>query len=462
MHERTVATAPSPLFGLGHVLRLRADQLAFYRDMHTRFGDAVPLRLGPWRSWLLFHPDAIEAVLTQRAASFVRFEPVMRVLAQWNGQSLLVSEGDHWHGRRRKVLPAFASRRLPGYGERIVARAQVLRETWEGAARCAAPPTVDTDRAMAELTLDIAAETLFGERLGDRAAGLGSAVAALSDVAFRESTTLLRLPDWMPLPGKARKRWAMAEMDALVTGIVANRLAAAAADRGDLLSMLVEADGADPIAIRDDVMSLLIAGHETSGALLSWASDLLARHPDVLAAVQAELDEVLGHRPPCAADLQGLPFLHAVIAEALRLYPPAYALFPRRAVEDVPVGPMTIRRGDLVQIVPFVTQRDERWFEEPGAFRPARFLGPHAWPRYAYLPFGAGPRVCIGQSFGLLEASLVLATLLQRLSPEPAASDAAVPEAKFSLRPRNGLPQRWRVRSTAGSRDGDAVAAPIR
>lgn len=436
------ARVPSPLFGLGHVWRLRRDQLSFYRDMQARHGDAVPIRLGPWRSWLLFHPDAIEGVLATQASSFIRFEPVMRVLAQWNGQSLLVAEGDAWRARRRQVLPAFASRRLPGYGDRVVAQTLLLREAWEGGA--ASP--VDTDRAMVALTLEIAASTLFGEALGPRAEAIGDAVATLSAVAFHESTSAFTLPDWLPLPGKARKREAMARMEALVMGIVTARHAAPAADAGDLLSMLLAAEGADPVAVRNEVMTLLIAGHETSGALLSWASELLARHPQSLAAVQAEIDSRLDGQPPRAADLEHLPLLRATIAEALRLHPPAYALFPRRATVDVEVAGASIRRGDLVQIVPFVTQRDERWFEAAASFRPERFLGPPAWPRYAYLPFGAGPRVCIGQAFGLMEAALVLATLLQRLSPVPAGQGPAEAEARFSLRPRGGLPQHWRRR----------------
>lgn len=441
MRERDRAAAPSRFFGLGHLLRLRTDQLAFYHDMQARHGDAVRLRLGPWRNWLLFHPHAVEAVLATRATSFVRFEPVMRVLAQWNGESLLVSEGERWHARRRKVLPAFATRRLPGYAERIVERTLALRDGWE----TAGAPVIDTDREMVALTLEIAADTLFGEALGARAQAIGRAVAVLSDVAFRESTSPLLLPDWVPLPGKARKHRAIAAMDALVRGIVATRMAEPAADRGDLLSMLIEAE-TDAVAVRDEVMTLLIAGHETGGALISWACDLLARHPDELATVQAELDHALDGRLPGAADLERLPVLRAVVAEALRLYPPAYGLFPRRALEDVTMGDVTVRKGDLVQLIPFITQRDPRWFEAPGDFRPARFLAAPPWPRYAYFPFGAGPRVCIGQAFGLLEASLVLATLLQRLSPEPVAVQA-VPEAKFSLRPKGGLPQRWRRRS---------------
>jgi cytochrome P450 len=405
--------------------------------MQAQHGDAVRLRLGPWHSWLLFHPHAIEAVLATRATSFVRFEPIMRVLAQWNGQSLLVSEGDRWHARRRKVLPAFATRRLPGYAERVVERTLVLRDKWEAADA----PIIDTDREMVALALEIAANTLFGETLGDRALAIGRAVAVLSEVAFRESTSPLVLPDWMPLPSKARKRQAIADMDALVRGIVATRMALPTSDRGDLLSMLIEAE-TDAVAVRDEVMTLLIAGHETGGALISWSCDLLARHPDELAMVQAELDHALDGELPGAADLERLPILRAVVAEALRLYPPAYGLFPRRALENVIVGDVTIRQGDIVQLIPFVTQRDPRWFERPAEFRPGRFRSAQPWPRYAYFPFGAGPRVCVGQAFGLLEASLVLATLLQRLSPEPAASQA-LPEAKFSLRPKGGLPQRW-------------------
>ena len=441
MRERDHVAAPSRFFGLGHLLRLRADQLAFYGDMQAQHGDAVRLRLGPWHNWLLFHPHAVEAVLATHATSFVRFEPVMRVLAQWNGESLLVSEGEGWHSRRRKVLPAFATRRLPGYAERIVERTVALRDEWEAAEAL----VIDTDREMVALTLEIAADTLFGEALGARAQAIGQAVAVLSDVAFRESTSPLVLPDWMPLRSKARKRRAIADMDTLVCGIVATRMALPTSDRGDLLSMLIEAE-TDATAVRDEVMTLLIAGHETGGALISWACDLLARHPDELALVQAELDHALGGELPGAANLERLSILRAVVAEALRLYPPAYGLFPRRALEDVLVDDVTIRKGDLVQLIPFVTQRDPRWFERPGEFRPVRFRSAPLWPRYAYFPFGAGPRVCIGQAFGLLEASLVLATLLQRLSPEPAALQA-VPEAKFSLRPKGGLPQRWRRRS---------------
>jgi cytochrome P450 len=434
---------------LDHLLRIRSDQLAFYGDIHKRYGDAVSLRLGPYRTWLLFHPDQIEAVLATQARSFVRFEPIMRVLAQWNGESLLVSEGERWRNRRRQVLPAFASRRLPGYGERVVARSSETCKRWEALAKSGVA-IVDTDREMVALTLDIAADTLFGEELKHRTDEVGEAVAILSDTAFRETTTPLRTPDWLPFRGKARKDRAIATMKSIVDEIVQSRMATPQMDRGDLLSMLINASESDAVAtaIRDEVMTLLIAGHETTGAVLSWASYLLGSHPEILAGVHQEIDAVLGPRAPQFEDLVRLPQLRAVLNEALRLYPPAYALFPRRATEDVQIGPLTIRKGELAQIIPFVTHRDGRWFEDAADFRPDRFAAEPTWPAYAYVPFGSGPRVCIGQAFGLMETALALATLLQRFSPE-AAQGPVVPEPRFSLRPRGGLPQVWRRRSTA-------------
>lgn len=435
----------SPFLGLGHLRRLRHDQLGFYRDIRARHGDAAMMRLGPYRVWLLFHPDAIETVLATRADSFIRFEPVMRVLAQWNGTSLLIAEGERWRARRRQVLPAFATRRLPGYGAHAAARAAALGDAW----RSAGPAVHDTDHAMAQLTLEVAAETLFGEALGARAEAVGAAVASFSAIAFQETTSPLRLPDWLPFPAQRRKRAAMALMEELVTGIVTRRMTRPDDDRGDLMSTLVAHSGGDARAVRDEVMTLLIAGHETSGALLAWTCEMLARHPAALASVTQELDAALDGRLPRAEDLPGLPMLRAVVAETLRLWPPAYALFPRRAVEEVEAGDATIRRGDIVQIVPWATQRDPRWFNDPTSFRPERFLAAPAWPRYAYLPFGAGPRMCIGQGFGLMEVGLMLAALLQRVVPV-SLGPAAVPDAKFSLRPRGGLSQRWMPRSARG------------
>ena len=434
------------LGGIDHLLRIKRDQLAFYDELRARYGDAVRLRLGPYRSWILFHPDQVEALLTERWASFIRFRKLTEVIAQWNGDSLLLAEGEVWRERRRKVMAAFQTKRLPGYGAIAVEHAARLADRFSREADGDGVLTFDTDASMARLTLDIAAGTLFGATAPANGDEVEEALQVLSDTAFRESTSPVVLPDWLPLASKRRKHSAMRVMNQLVVSLVERGLTRGARDQGDLLSMLIDQHRGDARAIRDDAMSLLIAGHETSGALLSWCFVTLTDHPSWLERILDEIDVVLGGRTPTSDDLGRLKTVRAVIEEVLRLYPPAYSLFLRQATEDVDLAGVAIRAGDLVQIVPYSLQRDPRWFPDPARFDPNRFLAKPTWPRYAYIPFGAGPRVCIGQSFALTEACLVVATLLQRWVPEQ-AERTPVLNAKFSLRPREGLPMRWRRRT---------------
>lgn len=433
---------PTLSFGLGHLLRIRRDQLAFYEEMKARHGDAVRLRLGPYRSWLLFDPGLVEQVLVRRWQSFIRFQKLTQVVSQWAGDNMLLAEGEVWRERRRKLLPAFRTARLAGYGERAVHHASRLCDRLDGQADRNGIARFDTDAVMAHLTLDIAASTFFDAGPPANGEEVERAIQTLSATAFRESTSPFTLPDWLPFPAKRRKRWAMRVMDELVTGLVRERLGSEDADRGDLLSILIEQHGRSERAIRDDAMSLLIAGHETSGALLSWTFFCLVGAPDWRDRLAQENGQVLGGRPPAPQDLHAMPLLRAVVEETLRLHPPAYALFLRRAVEDVELDGITIRKGDLVQITPFTMHRDPRWFTDPERFDPERFLGEPTWPRYAYLPFGSGPRVCIGQSFGLMEVCLIVATVLQRWLPLEAVG-SVLPDPKFSLRPRGGLPMAW-------------------
>lgn len=443
--SRISARQPWPiLFGLNHLLRIRSDQLRFYEDMRDTYGDVVRLRLGPYRSHLLFHPNHIEELLTRKWSSFVRFRKLTDVVRQWNGDSLLLAEGDEWRQRRRKVMPAFQTKRLPDYGAMAVAETERLCESFSQAAQNG-QVRIDTDVTMARLTLDIATCTLFGAQPRANGKEIERAIQILSDTAFRESTSPATLPDWVPVPAKHRKMWAMQVMDDLVRGLVHERIVRGAqGDQRDLLTSLIEQHEGDVEEIRNDVMSLLIAGHETSGALLGWLFACLAQAPEWLAKLQTEISDVLGSRPPSAADIVRLPVLRAVVDETLRLFPPAYTLFLRQAEEDVDLLGIKLRKGDLVQIVPYTTQRDVRFFTNPTVFDPARFLTTPSWPPYAYLPFGAGPRVCIGQNFGLMESCLVVATLLQRMVPL-AMGGLPDPSAKFSLRPRGGLLMTWQI-----------------
>lgn len=442
---RLTGTAPAPwLIGIDLLMRIKRDQLRFYADMRTAYGDAVPLRLGPYRSWLLFHPDYIEELLTRKWASFIRFRKLTDVVRQWNGDSLLLVEGEEWRARRRKVMPAFQTRRLPAYGRMAVKQTEILcsqlaHQAGNGAVY------IDTDATMARLTLDVATRTFFGATPRENGHEIERAIQVLSETAFRESTSPVTLPDWLPLAVKRRKLKAMQVMDDLVSGLVHERMERGqSGDQDDLLKTLIEEHAGDFTEIRNDVMSLLIAGHETSGALLSWLFACLATEPDWLSAVRDELGRVLSGRAPDPEDVPKLPILRATVEETLRLYPPAYTLFLREATEPVDLLGLSLRKGDLVQVIPFATQRDPRFFHKAERFDPRRFLEEPTWPPYAYLPFGAGPRVCIGQNFGLMEACLIAAVLLQRLSP---AMLLRVPEPlpQFSLRPSGGLRMNWHI-----------------
>lgn len=440
----TRPTGPKPYgLGLDNLLRVRRDQLGFYAELQKRHGDIVPIRLGPYLVWLILDPEAAEGITAKEADSFIRFPKIMNVLRQWNGPSLLIEEGEAWRTRRRQTLPAFASRRLPSYAERIVLQTAKMVERWMSR-REGDHVTLDTDQEMAALSLFIAGDTLFGVDMQRSAPEVGRATTILSEVAFREITAPLTPPLWWPSAYNRRKRWAMATVDRIVREIIEPRIEDDH-DAGDLLSMLIEHCAKDLEKVRNESLTLLIAGHETTGATLSWACHLLCANDNVLSDVLDEVDGALGGRTPSEADMEALPLLRAVAMETLRLYPPSYILLPRQASRPASVGRLDVRRGEIAQVVPFLMQRDPRWFPDPNSFDPSRFMKPPTWPRYAYLPFGAGPRVCIGQNFAMLELVLILAVLLQKFRPSPDASQA-VPDPKFSLRPQGGLIQKWMSR----------------
>jgi cytochrome P450 len=260
------------------------------------------------------------------------------------------------------------------------------------------------------------------------------------------------LPDWLPLPAKRRKRWAMRRLDEIVRRFIRDRRASAM-DKGDLLSMLLlavdeEGDGGrftDEQA-RDQCMTLLIAGHDTTAAGLTWLFYSLARQPETAALVHQELDAVLGGRAPTISDLPQLRYTERVVKETLRLYPPAYAVFMRQALADVEIAGHAVRRDSLVQLFPYVCQRDPRWFPNPEKFDPDRFLPEHQQnrPAFAYFPFGGGPPACIGNTFATMEMTLVAASLLQDLNVELAAGqEPPQPVALMSLRPSGDVRLRW-------------------
>lgn len=459
MPSRRPPGPSAALFGLREVLKVRRDMLAYYAGLHEAYGDAARVRFGPFVQHVFFHPDQIKEVLLTKADCFEKIARARAVLSQWDGNGLVLSEGEFWRRQRRLMQPAFHHDRVARMAGDMVSITSELRDEW--AARCARDGggcDVEVNDAMTALTLNIASKTLFGADVSEHTARLGEAVATLSEEAVRELQEPLTLPRWFPA-ARVRRKWGAIELiDRTTRDIIAERRASGE-DRGDLLSMLLHAvdeegdgRGMSDEQARDEVVTLFLAGHDTSAAALTWVFYHLAREPEARARVERELD-ALGGAAPTLADLRRLPFLEMVVKETLRLNPPAFGLFPRQATEEVEIGGRRVRRGEQVQLITYVTQRDPRWFPDPERFDPERFASGRveAIPPHAYFPFGAGPRVCIGRQFALVEVQLVVATLLQHLSVRalPGAADAR-PHARLSLRPEGGLRLRWTARKPHG------------
>lgn len=442
--DETRPGPPCPWWGLPQLRAMRADYLGYTSRLQREHGDVVFLRLGNERTVDLFAPDDVRAVLVDHADALVRWERGIEVFEQLMGQSVLVTEGPTWQRQRRMLMPAFTPRRVAAYaGLMVRAGRQALDDALPAGQ---AGGLVDMDALLTRMAMDVILGTLFGAALQGESAAAAQAVQVASQTAMREMFWPLTLPDWLPLPGNAAKRRALRTLKALVAGHIARRRAQAGTG-DDLLSMLLalrDDDSGQPLSERevfDQCMVSFQAGHETTATALLWWSRLMAGHPTAAERAAAELQQVLAGREPSADDLPALPWLTATLKEAMRLYPPVAGLMTRRAMRDIPLGSRTLPRGTMIRITPYVLQRDPRWFEAPEAFRPERFMpGAPELPRAAHLPFGTGPRVCLGQHFAMLEMTVLAALLLQRfVLALPADAPPAEPVLHVTLRPRHGL-----------------------
>lgn len=428
-------------FGMRSLRRMGRDFLGFWREEHARHGDTVYVKFGHIDYYALRHPDHIRELLVEKADAFVRWERHVDILAQLHGQSVLVTEGDTWRRQRRMLQPAFGLRRFDAYARQMTA---AMMDAFD-----AMPASVplDFEHAMNMLTADLILRTMFGARFQGETRRVERAVRTLVDAGYREMFLPFALPSWLPYPGRAAKRDAMRLLDDLIRAQIATRRAAGG-ERDDLLGMLLaatdEEGGAtlDDTGVRDQLMTTFLAGHETTAAALTWAGWALAAHPDVAGRAAEEVDRVLNGRMPAWGDLPQLHYLGLVAKEVLRLYAPSPGLLARRAIEDVRIGEWRLPKGSVVSIMTAIPHHDPRWFPEPGRFDPLRFDGEagKAIPRGAYLPFGAGPRVCIGNSFAMMEITLALAMLLQRFTLRPAPGQGE-PVARLGVtrRPAGGL-----------------------
>ena len=435
-----------PFFG--NSLPYLRDPLAFLRSMAGKHGDIVRLAIGPIRMTLISHPDLVEDVLVTRNRLWQK-DRFLRVLRPVLGDGLLSSEGGFWGRPRRLAQPAFHRDRIAAYAGTMVERAARLAGEWrDGAVR-------DVHKDMMHLTLEIVAETLFGAQVGDHAEDVGDALEAVLTVVSDPLEIFVPLLRRLPTPQRRRFRRGIANLDAIIYGVIEQRRRSEAAETVDLLSMLLHAQDEDGSRmsdkqLRDECMTLFLAGHETTALNLSWTWLLLSQYPDVDARLARELRDVLGDRPATFADLPNLRYTGHVIAESLRMYPPAWSM-GREAREDVELGGFRLPRGAQVWFCPWAMHRDARWFDDPDTFRPERWEGDLAkrLPRYAYFPFGGGPRFCIGQAFAQMEAVLLLATLARAFRAEVLPKPAVVPFPSVTLRPRHGLRVRLAARAKA-------------
>jgi cytochrome P450 len=436
-----VRSAPSVPKGhvlWGHLPAAARDRLGFFTSTAREFGDVVPLRFGPFRYVLVSHPDLIEKVLVTENKSFMKSREV-RMPRLTLGNGLLTSEGDFWLRQRRLAQPAFHRAQVAGYADTMVEAAERAAATWSDG------ETRDVHTDMLRVALDIAGRTLFGADVTTDAREIAGALDTILAAFDKQFDSKLPLPDTVPTPRNLRLRRTVKGLDTVVYRLIAERRATNE-DRRDLLSLLLHAQDEDgsrmtDAQLRDEVMTILLASHETAAIALTWLWYLLGRHEQVEARLVEELERVLGGRAPTLADVPELRYTDMVVREVLRVYPPAW-FFPRMARREVELAGYRVRRGESVILSPWVVHRDARWFENPEHFEPERWADGLAdsLPKYAYFPFGGGPRLCIGAPFAMLELVLTTAVLAQRFRFSRTTDQVVEPRATFTLRQASDVP----------------------
>ncbi|MDQ3811021.1 MAG: cytochrome P450 [Chloroflexota bacterium] len=418
---------------------MRRDPLHFFMTLARDYGDIAGFRLGPERVVLLNHPDHIKAVLVTDAWNFLKgrgLERAKRLL----GEGLLTSEGEFHRRQRRLAQPAFHRQRVATYGTVMTRFGERARERWRDG------DTLDVHAEMMALTLEIVGRTLFDADVGPEAAEIGQALTATMELFDTAMLPFAELLDRLPLPWDRRFERARARLDATIYRLIDERRASGD-DRGDLLSMLllaqdVEGDGGRMTdrQLRDEALTIFLAGHETTADALTWTWYLLSQHPDVEAMLHAEVDTVLRNRLPTADDLAQLHYTRQVLAESMRLYPPAW-LLGRRALAEYRIGGYMLPARTLVLLSQYVTHHDARFFPEPFTFDPGRWTpeAQAARPRFSYFPFSAGPRGCIGEQFAWMEGILLLATIAQRWRFRLARGHPITLHPSVTLRPAHGM-----------------------
>lgn len=438
---------------LGALPELRKNPLEFLVATARQYGDVVELgRVGSRRFFLISHPDDIERVIKTRHTNYVKGAN-FQLLKALAGEGLFLSESDYWRKQRKLIQPAFHVARLSAMADTMTGVAEGLCDRWREEEEAARP--VEIEEEMMGAVLEVAVRTLFGAGLAPQWVSEIRDAVAVAFSFFHRRVWTPGLPLWVPTPANLRFRRAIARLDDVVYSLIDERRKHGSFEGDDVLSMLLSVRDEDGVGmtdrqLRDEVMTLLVAGHESTALTLTWTLYLIARYPMIERRLHRELHEVLGGRPPGFEDLRRLPYLQQVIQESMRLYP-AFWVFTRTPLEDDVLGGYRIPAGSVLLISCFVTHRDRRYWDHPEGVDPDRFSPERSAgrPELAYLPFGGGPRRCIGHRLAEMETSLVLATIAQRFSLHLVPGRQVVPTATLSLRPEGGLPMTLHARPAA-------------
>lgn len=437
----TVKVPPGPrnLLPVLNLISLRRDPIAFFTRLASEYGDVAHFKLGSVPVFLISRPDLIRDILITNNKQFMKGEGLQRA-KRLLGEGLLTSEGEIHLRQRRLVQPAFHRQRIAGYAAMMVEDSLKMREEWR------AGETRDIAREMMRLTLSIAGRTLFGADVATEADEIGNAMNVTLETFNRLTLPFSQFLEKLPLPHVRRFRQAKARLDATIYRMIDERRASGA-DHGDLLSMLIQArdeegdgKGMSNEQLRDEAMTIFLAGHETTANALTWTWYLLSQNPEVEKRLHAEIDAALQGRPPVDSDYPMLNYVEKVLAESMRLYPPAW-IIGRRALTDYFVEGYRIPAGSILLMSQFVMHHKAEYFPDPYRFDPDRWTpeAKEARPQFSYFPFGGGPRLCIGEHFAWMEGVLVLATLAQKWKLRLSPHQQIGLQPSVTLRPKFGM-----------------------
>jgi cytochrome P450 len=425
---------------IGALISPGRDPLKLFRRFAAIYGDIVHFRLGGERVFFINHPQYIRDVLVTHQRNFTKSRGLERA-KKLLGEGLLTSEGSAHLRQRRLLQPAFHRERIAAYANVMVDHADRLQSRWHDGA------TIDVSKEMMRVTLSIVGKTLFDTDVESKADHVGGAVTEVLETFWFNLLPFQKLIDRLPIPVLRRARAARARLDSLIYEMIAERRADGS-DRGDLLSMLIAAQddeaeggkGLTDVQVRDESMTLLLAGHETTANALSWTWYLLSQAPEVERRLHDELDRVLEGRRPTLVDVPRLPLVERIVAESMRLYPPAW-MVGRRAIADYTIGDYVVPGRSMIVMSPYVIHRDARFFAEPERFVPDRWTPEFkaSLPKFAYFPFGGGARQCIGEQFAWMELVLLVATIGQRWKLALVPGHPVVPQPLVTLRANHGM-----------------------